>query len=92
MKELNYEKWKTFTMKKNLKGEEALEAVKRDGYDLEYVKEQTTEICLAAVKENEDALKYVEEDIFLQGKIKVVANGKEVLISKESAEALGLIQ
>ena len=40
---------------------ECLEAVKRDGYALQYVKEQTPEICLAAVKQNELALRYVKD-------------------------------
>jgi len=50
--------------KKNLKGKEALEAVKQYGYALRYVKEQTEEICLEAVKQNGDALQYVSEDMF----------------------------
>jgi hypothetical protein len=45
----------------NLKGKEALEAVKEDGYALKYVKEQTPEICLTAVKQNGYALQYVKE-------------------------------
>ena len=44
--------------------EEALEAVKQDWYALQYVKEQTPEMCLEAVKENWDALRYVDESIF----------------------------
>ena len=47
--------------KKNLKGKEALEAVKQNGYALRYVAEQTEEICLEAVKQNGDALRYVAE-------------------------------
>src|SRR5574344_1958171 len=38
-----------------------LEAVKQNGYALEYVKEQTPEICLEAVKQNGYALQYVKE-------------------------------
>src|SRR5574344_635628 len=38
-----------------------LEAVKQNGYVLEYVKEQTPEICLEAVKQNGHALEYVKE-------------------------------
>ena len=45
-------------------GDEALRAVRRDGYDLRLVKEQTPEMCLAAVKSDRDALKYVNEKIF----------------------------
>jgi hypothetical protein len=66
---LDYKKWKKLSIKKNLEGKEALEAVRRDGH----------------------ALRYVEERIFLKDKIKVIANGKEVLISKDSAKSLGLV-
>jgi hypothetical protein len=45
----------------NYEGDEALEAVKEDGYALQYVKEQTPEICLAAVKQNGYVLQYVKE-------------------------------
>ena len=38
-----------------------LEAVIQYGYDLKYVKEQTTEICLIAVKQDGYALEYVKE-------------------------------
>ena len=44
--------------------EEALEVVKRNWYALQYVKEQTPEMCLEAVKENWYALEYVDESIF----------------------------
>ena len=46
--------------KKNLKGEEALKTVKQDGYALQYVTEQTPEICIEAVKQNGYALQYVK--------------------------------
>ena len=38
-----------------------LEAVKRYGYALRHVKEQTNEICLEAVRRNGLTLKYVKE-------------------------------
>ena len=38
---------------------EALEAVKSNGYALRYVKDQTPEVCLEAVKNDGDALRYV---------------------------------
>ena len=38
-----------------------LEAVKQNGYALEYVKEQTPEICLEAVKQYGLALEYVKD-------------------------------
>lgn len=37
-------------VKKNLEGEQALEAVMQDGYALKYVRDQTEEICLEAVR------------------------------------------
>ena len=43
------------------KGDEALQYVKEDGQDLRYVKEQTPEICFAAVNKNGCALQYVRE-------------------------------
>lgn len=46
------------------KGEEALEKVKESGYNLQNVKEQTHEICLEAVRQNGDALRYVDISIF----------------------------
>ena len=39
---------------------DALEAVKRNGYALQYVKDQTEAICLEAVKRNGYALQYVD--------------------------------
>ena len=41
--------------------EESLEAVKQDGFALQFVNEQTKAICLEAVKQNGDALQYVKE-------------------------------
>ena len=38
-----------------------LEAVKRNGDSLQYVKEQTEAICLEAVKQDGDSLRYVKE-------------------------------
>ena len=46
------------------KGAEALSEVKKDGYTLRFVKEQTEAICLEAVKQNGDALRFVNETIF----------------------------
>ena len=40
---------------------DAIEAVKEDGYALQYVKYQTETICIEAVKENGDALQYVKD-------------------------------
>ena len=53
--------YKALKTKKNLKGDEAMNAVKQNGYALQYVTEQTEQICLEAVKQNGDALRYVNE-------------------------------
>ena len=50
----------------NLTGAEAIEAVKRSGLALQHVKEQTPDICLAAVKQDADALQFVNKSIFDQ--------------------------
>ena len=41
--------------------EAALKAVERNGYALQYVKEQTETLCLKAVEQDGDALQYVQE-------------------------------
>ena len=50
------------TMKKYLTytEEEILEAVKQDGYALQFVKNQNEKICLEAVKQDGYALQFVE--------------------------------
>lgn len=53
-----YEKW--------YNRKECLEAVKRDGYALQYVREQDKEICLEAVKRYGDALQYVDKHVFIK--------------------------
>ena len=57
----DYEKLIT---KKNLRGKEALEAVKQNGYALRYVADQTEAICLEAVKQDGHALQYVDVRFF----------------------------
>jgi hypothetical protein len=42
---------------------ESLKAVNRNGNALRYVKNQTDEICLEAVKQNTEVLVYVDEDL-----------------------------
>ena len=54
------EKYNDLKLKKNLEGIEALEAVKKNGYALQFVQNQTEEICLEAVKKNGYALQYVQ--------------------------------
>jgi hypothetical protein len=53
------EQYNKLSIKKNLSGKEALEAVKQNGYTLRYVAKQTDEICLEAVKQDGCALCYV---------------------------------
>ena len=68
-------------VKNNLSGRKALEAVKKNGYALQYVKDQTEAICLEAVKQNGHALQFVNEDIFTE-------KAKELTI-KEIEDLLG---
>ena len=56
--------WDGLRIKRNLVGENALEAVRQDGHMLLYVKEQTEEICLEAVRRSKYALQYVESSMF----------------------------
>ena len=53
--------YSSLRVKKNLKGKEALEAVKKNGLNLRFVSDQTEEICLEAVRQDGYALKYVNE-------------------------------
>ena len=49
--------------------EDSLEAVKRNGYSLQYVRDQDKDICLEAVKRNGYSLRYVraqDKDICLE--------------------------
>ena len=41
--------------------EEALKAVERNGYALQYVRDQTEAVCLKAVEANGYALQYVKD-------------------------------
>ena len=43
-----------------------IEAVKRNGYALRFVKEQDKEICIEAVKQDGDALSYVKEQAIFE--------------------------
>lgn len=61
---LDYKKRLTLEKKKDLSWEDAIEAIRKNWYDLRYVNKQTEEICLEAVKQNWDALRYVNEIIF----------------------------
>ena len=49
-------------------GREALEAVKKCGDSLRFVKNQTPEICLEAVKQDGYALRYVDPSVFEEEK------------------------
>ena len=50
----------------NYSGVKALEAVKQDWGALQFVREQTPEICLEAVKQDWYALQFVNKNIFTQ--------------------------
>ena len=76
--------YNALSSKKNLSGEKALEAVKQNGYILQYVNEQTEEICLEAVKQDGYALQYVNEHFFKDNNKYITLNGKQV--SKETIE------
>jgi len=65
------QEWDDLSEKKNLSGKEALEAVKENGYALQYVINQTPEICLEAVKEDGNALRYVKEYMFSNKDIEI---------------------
>ena len=45
--------------------QQAIEAVKQDGYVLSYVKDQKEQICIEAVKRNGYALRYVNKSVFI---------------------------
>ena len=47
-----------------LTGKAALKAVESDGYALQYVKDQTPDVCLKAVESDGYALRYVDIDTF----------------------------
>jgi hypothetical protein len=50
---------------RELIGDEAMEAVKNNGYALQYVKKQTEAVRLEAAKNNGDALQYVKKSVFI---------------------------
>ena len=60
-KKLSYYKkaWLKLSIKKELSGENALAAVQKNGYVLQYVHNPSEAVALAAVKRNGDALRYV---------------------------------
>ena len=67
-----------------------LEAVKRNGYNIKYVKEQTKEMCLEAVKQNGYNIKYVKEqtnELCLEA---VKQNGKALYYVKEQTKEICL--
>ena len=82
-----WERYKSLSVAKRLSGDEAERAVKRNGYALQYVSQQTEAVCLEAVKQNGDALQYVDVSMF---GVEVAANGRKVMISRQSAVSLGL--
>ena len=51
--ELFFERWSD--------KKQCMEAVKQNGYSLQYVKEQSEALCMEAVKQDGDSLQYVKE-------------------------------
>lgn len=47
-----------------LEGEDAMAAVKKDGWALQYAHVQTPELCMAAVQQDAWALQYVDKRVF----------------------------
>jgi predicted RNA binding protein YcfA (HicA-like mRNA interferase family) len=76
--------------KKNLKGKEAMKAVKKNGYALRYVHEQTEAICLEAVKQHGYALQYVHEQTEAICLEAVKQNGPALKYAHEQTEAICL--
>ena len=70
--------------------EEALEAVKRNGCALQYVKDQTEAVCLEAVKEDGDALQYVKDQTEAVCLEAVKRNGCALQYVKDQTEAVCL--
>ena len=73
----------SLSCKTNLKGKEALAAVKQDGNALQYVKKQTETICLAAVERDGCALQYVREQTEAICLEAVKQNGRALRYVKE---------
>ena len=65
---------------------DSLEAVKQDGDSLQYVKEQTSEICLEAVKQDGYSLQYVKKSIFSKTRI-IILDKQKIKISEESYQS-----
>ena len=78
-----YEEWKRLNTKKNLTGVQAMEAVKQEGYALQYVQTQTEAICMEAVKQDGYALQYVQKDIFTKHLVEVTIDGEQFEINPE---------
>ena len=68
---------------------EAIKAVESDGDALQYVKDQTPEVCLKAVESNGDALKYVRSAIFAEF-IKETPTDVVVITREQIAEKFGI--
>ena len=67
-----------------------IDEIKRDGMALAYVKEQTPEICMAAVKQNGMALEYVEEQTPEICMAAVKQDGRALLHVKEQTPEMCL--
>ena len=81
----NYKiKYDQLSIKKNLSSDKAMEAVKQNGYALQYVKNQTEAICLEAIKQDGYALRYVNSNMFLSDNNDEIieVNGKKYKLIK----------
>jgi len=67
---------------------DAIEAVKKNGYDLVYIKEQTETICIEAVKQDGYALAYVKNQTEAICTEAVKQDGNALAYVKNQTEAI----
>ena len=53
-----------FLLMEKQNNENSLYTVKKDGEALKYIKNQTLEICIAAIIQNRNAIKYVKKEFY----------------------------
>tara|TARA_R110002153_G_scaffold273997_3_gene446428 strand:- start:51486 stop:52040 length:555 start_codon:yes stop_codon:yes gene_type:complete len=76
-------------LRKQLKKDLAM--VKRNGMDLEFVKYQTPQICLAAVMQNGSALKFVQNQTKKICMVAVTQNGRALKYVKDQTEKICMV-
>lgn len=70
-------------------------AVKQNGYAIEHVKNQTPELCLAAIKQENVAINYVNRKVFdeiINTKFAIEILNNEDACTKISGELLGYLR